>query len=194
MPVIILAAGNQIRWNRNIHKLPKYKQLVCVDKVPIIVSIQKRTVDPIVVTKCKAIEKVSENIYRPTAHRWIVETLYNTLFMWSARTIVLLGDVYYTDKAIEMIKTFTGDIGFFGNKTDILALSFNSDKRYEVAIACKRLIDRKGNCKLWHLYRYMHDIPLYRHEITTDFIKITDETRDFDNPMQYVKFCRSRKK
>lgn len=192
---LILAAGDQKRWNSKIHRYSKFKQLVNVDREPIIIRTQRLSVNPVVVTVHKAIKNVSIASFEPLKRSCIVETLYYSVVHWSARTIVLLGDVYYTDKAIETINSYSGEIGFFGNRTDILAISFT--ERYEVAQACQELLRRrnKEKCgKLWHLYRLLNGIPLDKQRITTNFIRIKDQSRDFDNPKQYLKFCLNRKK
>ena len=53
----------------------------------------------------------------------LVTTMISTAALWEERTIFLLGDVYYTDDALDKIFDYAGGIQFFGTTYELFALS-----------------------------------------------------------------------
>lgn len=195
---IILAAGKQARWNAPVNnvkeKVPEIKQLVLIKGKPLIRHIQDNFPGAIVVTNTPEIEKRSSTVYHPAYSRWITETLYYTVSLWKQRTVILLGDVFYGKNTIRMIKDYEGDLTFFINKTDILAISFNNITYFKFSEAVKEIVKLADNNvirgKLWHVYRYLNGINLEEHRLKDLYTKVIDNSRDFDIPLQYVRFCR----
>lgn len=195
---IILAAGKQARWNAAVNrvkeKVPEIKQLVKINGKPLIKHIQSSFPGSVVATNDPELEKYCETIYHPEYTRWITETLYYTVSLWRQRTIILLGDVFYGKKTIQMIKDYEGDLTFFINKTDILAISFNNNAYFKFSEAVKEVVKLADNNiirgKLWHVYRYMNGINLEQHLLKDFYTKVIDNSRDFDIPLQYLRFCR----
>ena len=145
-----------------------------------------------VITNNEEIIKYSTFYHRPKRYRWTIETLYSSTGLWGGQTIVLLGDVYYTDNVAEKINEFKGAIMFFGNEDEIFAISFGDyDKivnTLEWVIEEHYTIgELKENGRLWQLYYKLYDIDYRYHKITEDFTYIKDETRDFDEIGDYIK-------
>jgi len=108
--------------------------------------------------------------------------------------LILFGDTYYTDEAIEIIRTHTKEKEkalFFGRKDgskltgksygELFAVYCPHKARRDVFSKALMIITQ-GNTKknFWELYRGLHDIPLDKHEVKEDFIEINDRTEDFD--------------
>jgi len=185
----ILAAGNQTRW---LYYMPNYthkiKHLVPVHGIPLIRRTISQAKNPVVVTRePKIIDFVTCKVLNPVLKESVVQTLISTHEYWGEKAVILLGDVYFTADAIKKIYSCKEDYMFFGNKEEIFAIVINNGERLSQAF-----IDLSGvdisKMKLWHLYRFMHDIPLSKHDITESFTYIKDKTTDFDCVLQYEKW------
>lgn len=189
---IILAAGDQRRWlNGNTTKF-KVKQLIEIEGQTLIERIQDQF-GGVVMTNDKAIIKKSKYHDKPERHRWTIETLRESRAHWAGQTIILLGDVYYTKRAVEKIKAFIGKQMFFGNKDEIFAISFNDhdfmlDKLNRVIYLHEQHEVLKNHGELWTLYRHCNWIEILDHRIDKNFTFIQDDTRDFDVPGDYLNF------
>lgn len=192
MNIFILAAGDQHRWVGS-----EFKQLVLVPDIPLIV----RTFNQFslfgsvyVVTKHLAIASLfpPHQVIMPADNRFTAATLRSTSLKWRRRTVVLLGDVYYSAQAVETIMTCKQRFAALGSPTfgEIFAFSFT--KSSDVRVACRRAIkdaESGGRGKLWEVYRSLSGLPLDEHQYTKLFINIHDGiTRDFDKVEQYTQF------
>ena len=196
MSTLILAAGTQSRWNHNLPAdCEKIKQLVKVSGEPLIVRTQKQFKDTVVITNYDDISLHSTIAYRPENHRYLLETLHNTRDLWNGKMTILLGDVFYRDKCVQMIKKCK-ELMFFGNNIEIFALVFPVEDYALVKLAISNLviqsIQGKIRCKLWHLYRQVNKIHLDQHRIEGMFTKVMDGTQDFDNWDQYAKYAKGK--
>lgn len=186
MKTIIFAGGNNIRWVGE-----NSKEIVCVDSMPIIArtiwQIKGKGIEPIVVSnKVDVIEVVKANfaeistIVDECLAASIVVQSWNT----SGTNLILLGDVYYTDPAIDTIlngKTLT-----YGNEVEIFAMKWQGFDMipYFIDIA-KNYSKGIGRGKLWEAFRLIHNIPIENHWIGGSFELIEDETIDFDTIEDY---------
>jgi hypothetical protein len=120
------------------------------------------------------------------------------------RTTLLFGDTYFTDKAIDAIVAATGWLQWFGrvygSRTrrygELFGLSFEPAGQASLrrAFAVVSMAMQQGKTRRaggWECYRYLHDIPLTEHAVTTDFTTIDDETEDFDYPHEYDLWLRT---
>lgn len=138
--IIITAAGEGSRWNSEISEL---KQLAIIDKKPVI----QRTIDLLhkygysqiyIATKSDILSHAISNaqIIEPKETNSLSDTILSSSEYFSDRTKVLLGDVYYSEQALQTILKFEKGVQFFGldrssnpvieyNRTpEIFALSF----------------------------------------------------------------------
>lgn len=122
----------------------------------------------------------------PKARRWIVETLLCTSEAWPKddRTVVLLGDVYYTKHAYAEIAIQSG-LAAFGKGCDIYALCWRSISNECVASGLKQSVAdaearpaSHGAGKLWKFVE--------RNGIA--LIDFGDATTDFDSPQEHKRF------
>ncbi len=137
--VLILAAGEQARWEAD---LPK--QLLRIKKETVIGRIQRQVKDrghsAYVITHHPTITAYVQRVIRPRARRWIAETLRSTEYMWTKRVIVLLGDVLYSKALMDEIIAYNGDLRFWGNLQEIYALSFNDEMVTQLFTAIDKAI------------------------------------------------------
>ncbi|MCH2180210.1 MAG: hypothetical protein MK106_15565 [Mariniblastus sp.] len=113
-------------------------------------------------------------------------------------TLVLLGDVFYTKRAIERIVSYPNGIHVFGRPGtnlftgspygEIFAFSFDRDGADEMLDNADRVsadAKRGGRGKIWELYRSLAGFSL--DESRTDhriFVPIHDFTDDIDSPQE----------
>jgi|GEM_PF-1023901 len=194
--VLILCAGDGARWN-NYLGVPK--QLAPLGGVPIL----KRSIRlveelagcvPVVVTADERLAQSAGRVFYPARRRWIVETLGTTVNLWGRRTIVLLGDVFYSREAMRATFEHPGDLIFFGRP----GASFFSGKRYGEIFGLAfteavgplvmqglekvvRQAEHGGRGKLWDLLGCLRTVE----GTAVAFHPIEDETDDFDSPADY---------
>ncbi len=195
LSLIILAAGESVRFNH-----PKPKQLMLVEGETVIGRTvrQFRTAAPVyVVTKNNALVPRGAKKFVPAARRWTSETLLSTRPLWGRRTIILLGDTYFTDAAVSQILSARSAMTYFSDGQDIFALSFDLSYKPLFTKALKYVIAHaegpNGNYgRLWETYRRLFGLPKHPmlpedHLPHIDFIG--DRTQDFDLYPEYVDFC-----
>jgi hypothetical protein len=116
----------------------------------------------------------------------------------SNRTILVFGDVYFTDEAVKTIVSDTKDWRFFlrtkaseitgKNCKEIFAIAFDSSFNVVLSQAIFKLYLHKNNIQTaagWHLFRQLNfDNPFYRGNLFNNdrYIEIDDWTEDFDYP------------
>lgn len=114
------------------------------------------------------------------------------------RTVLMLGDVYFTAEAIATIFAATEQapywFGRYGASKvtasrwgEIFAVSWwpshhgRLDRHLRRVAASPHVRRPPG----WKLYRSMHGLPLRHHTLAGDWVEINDATDDFDVPATY---------
>lgn len=128
--------------------------------------------------------------FDPPSRRWKCDTLLSTRNLWegAGRTIVIHGDVYFTDAACATVVQCLYPLAFFWNGgiegTEAYALSFVSELHFVLGLAVLQVVEesRKNgspphDCGLMKLMALCDALGL-RHEK----IELKDGTRDFDRP------------
>jgi len=184
--IIILASGTQERW-----KGEGLKQLSLINNVPLI----ERTLDQldnkaVVITVHRELMKYP--YYIPSGCRWTVETFLSTQSLWGDRTIVLLGDVLYSEADLKTILDYDGDHSVFGSflQGELFAFSFSHTVNSKILFHLKRVIFHAqfgGRGKLWELYRSLVGLPLHWHRKRDHFVEISGST-DFDTYDEYKQY------
>lgn len=201
--VLILCAGDGMRWD-NYLGVPK--QLIPINNEPLL----NRTVrllngygynDIDIIAHDERLNLDGFGFYKPSKFRWTVETLLSTQPLWTERTIVLLGDVFYTNKALTTILSYNQDIhvyGRFGKSLftftqygELFAITFEKSDHQMIKkhlnIARSNAL-RGGRGKIWEFYRSLAGFPLDLHKKDDEiFISIHDLTDDIDSPREYEK-------
>lgn len=206
--VIILCAGDATRWGSYLG-LPK--QLIPIGDE----SLLDRTVRLLRAHNLNEINIVSHDdrlniescsFFKPLKHQWVVETLLSTQSLWGDKTIILLGDVFFTESALNTIISGSNkNIHFYGRCEgsrytstpwgEIFALSFGRDNQFSLIEDIQNVISDAalgGRGKLWELYRSLANFPLNKHMFEKKiFIQIDDFTDDFDTPDDYKKILKN---
>jgi len=193
-----MADGLGSRWFDGRSNPPPYKQLLPINKIPLIErtynQVKSYDVDNIyLICPGTFAHYLSEGLpmqslgYKEGKARPILDGILKTQLLWSDRTIVLLGDVCFSNSAINLLLTSGMDYFILGRKGEnkisgkrageLFALSFFEDRQSEVV---KQLISvlNSGGKKLWDLYNAF-PITLY---------ETCDSTDDTDSPEAYLQF------
>ena len=212
---IIIAAGEAKRWN-NYLNVPKH--LIEIDGEPILYRtvrlLRERGVSDIhIVGPQDDRYKVSgANLYVPTKEpkNQDADKFLNSRYLWNkeGRTVVLYGDVFFTDDAMDSIVNFERiewtlfcrfkRSSITGTRWgECFAQSFypadipsHEEKLYYIAdLKRKNIISRCGG---WEHYRAMNDQTDERvrrpHKKYDKYVEINDWTEDFDTPEDYDRF------
>lgn len=206
--VVILASGVEQRWEGVPHK-----QLAAIDGRPLLLrtlaQLAKRwEARPAVVTHhkpiAKAVARVADVVELPAAERrWTVETALASRTAWGDPTLILCGDVYWTDDALDIACSLNhgGPVRFLFTEgqvgEDILGIWFRRRHRHRLARAFNHAAVHArlhgGGGKLWQAYRSLCGFSLVRHRLeTTHAVRIADETTDFDTLRDYQEFLARR--
>lgn len=211
MRVIVAAAGNGERWN-NHRNIPKH--FINIEGQPLlnrIVSQFRRYTEDIVI-----IGKDDRYIIEGSVLEYPLEgefydfgKIYSSSHVWSNhKTIIVFGDVYFTDEAVETIVNDTNNYRFFmrtgpsiitGKKhKEIFALSFDSSMNQIIKQNIEDLINKKymGGAGAWQLYLYMHNEKITwnmkKMLSSGGYTEINDWTDDFDTPQDIQRWERQR--
>lgn len=192
--VLVLAAGDGSRWE-NYRGVQKHK-LVIEGEVLIertVRQFSQYSDDVVVVGKDKSYEVEGARCYIPPYHpKWKdMAKFWSTRDIWSdKRTVLVFGDVYFTDEAVETIMKDEGEFTFFlrskGSELtgkpwrEIFGIAFNGssnemlkERILEIIESCRAL--KTGG---WHLHTRLE------HEYDDTFsVEIDDWTDDFDFPV-----------
>ncbi|SHF79834.1 Choline kinase [Fodinibius roseus] len=204
--VLILCAGDGTRWD-NYLGVPK--QLIPINEEPLL----KRTVRLLCDNGCNDIAIISHDdrlnldrcdFFKPPQCRWTVETLLSTHPLWTERTLVLLGDVFYTKQALATILSPSQGVQVYGRfgpslftftqYGELFAISFEENDHHKMKkhlnIARSHALSG-GRGKMWEFYRSLAGFPLNEHKKDDEiFTSIHDLTDDIDSPKEYDKLVK----
>ena len=197
--VLILAAGDGTRW-QNYRGTPKHR-LIIENEVLIERTARqflKYTNDVVIVGNKNAHQVEGCSMYVPGQGRNLKDMakFMSSQTIWSDdRTVLVFGDVYFTDEAVETIMSDTKQWRFYLRKgastvtgkgwREIFGLSFdasfNSDmNRAILEIISKNIASVTGG---WFLFKHLQKTEDNNKLFATDnHIEIDDWTEDFDFP------------
>lgn len=203
--VFILCAGGGQRWNEHLD-VPK--QLIPFGGVPLL----RRTISQVEARKdVGAIHCVTRDA-RITAepHRTIhiaptdslAETIIASSPYWSGRTVILLGDVFYSDEAVALIFKTATDLAFFGRPWpsafvrcghgELFGASIAEQAHHRLVsiasavIAARRETGIPGN--LWNIYQAAAGVAFGSSRRNRRLLfAIDDYTNDVDTPADYAR-------
>jgi choline kinase len=197
--VLILAAGDATRW-QNHRGTPKHRVII-EDEVLIERTARqflKYTNDVVTVVQKNAHQVEGCSMYVPGQSRNLKDMakFMSSQTIWSDdRTVLVFGDVYFTDEAVETIMSDTQQWRFYLRKEaseitgkpwrEIFGISFDASFNKDINTAILRVVSRNTAFSSggWHLL-----MELLRTEdrnklfTTDDHINIDDWTEDFDFP------------
>lgn len=197
MKYIIMADGEGKRWG-NYKGVPKH--LITVEGETIL----ERTIrlligrgiadkDIWVTSSDPRYKKIWNNIIPQSIKDCELERFEESLV--DGPVCYLYGDVYYTEAAMRtIIETETDDILFFGSDWEIFAIKVKATDKFlneKHKVKEKYMTGELNRCIGWEIYRSLHGLLMEdeydfdHHRITDDYVKILDETCDFDYPTEY---------
>ena len=209
MRVIIAASGEGKRWN-NFRNIPKH--LVNVEGEILIHRIYRQfreyTDDIVIISTDDRYIIGDAKIQNPMPGDFLdFGKIYSSNHLWSDnRTVIVFGDVYFTDEAVQTIALNQDQYKFFMRKgpskytgkghKEIFAFAFSGDMNEKIKTYIHELIDkRQGGAGAWRLYLHMHNITHPRDYFKSDgYIEINDWTDDFDYPQDILKWEKMRLK
>lgn len=208
MRALILCCGEARRWTG-----PARKQLCMVDDEPLldrtIRQFSGRGCACTVVSNDGVFRREGANFFQPGETRWLVETVLKTEQMWEGQTILVLGDVVFTEFAVDEICSARGLHWFgrpkkspiTGGDSEIFAIAVDEPNYERLAKAMWVGFEDAEDSgeeydselcpygSVWQPYRYLEGQPLKRHAIVRgpDAIwrDINDFTDDFDSYNHY---------
>ena len=130
----------------------------------------------------------------PAWRRWKCDTLFSTQYLWphSDLTVVIHGDVYFTDAAVEKILSCTGEpIAFFWNGgiegTEAYAICFSAEHSGALNLAVSYVVkEGEKNKSPAHDCGFMRLMSACEGlTVKHDKVELTDGTRDFDHPHKH---------
>lgn len=209
---ILLASGEQQRWLATSNEIISHKQLVSVDGETLLRRTLRQLADrwdtpPVVVTHHPAIADAVGNSAEvlelpPHRRRWIAETALASSTCWGDPTLILAGDVYWTDAALDVACSFNlgGPVRYLVTETtdgdDILGLWFRRRHRNRVASTLHHSVRHAQlgkNGKLWQAYRSLCGFSLVRHQLESiHAVRVEDASTDFDTLSDYQGFVKRR--
>lgn len=221
--VFVLASGSGVRWGEG---QPKFKQLLeCpIEKRPIICRTVERLAKSFPVAVVTPHAEIVEALIR--LPKWVKEekltvmdvgspalmtdTLLLTVKDWKDRNLVVLGDVWFSERAFRAMETaMEADRLVFWGRRERSFLTNNTGETFSFQWCAEhkeRMVEAIGVARkqwedagfggydeigtpfgaTWQLYRHLHGIPLTTHSTEAGgWEDINDFTDDFDRPNQY---------
>ena len=197
--IIITAAGKQERWKKDMGFL---KQLADVGGEPVmgrtIRQIKQRNFPrPWVATHVLALERAAARFgavpLYPSHRNVLCETVLNTQRVWGDTTIIMLGDVCYSRRAMDTILFDDSERPFvyYADSWETFAIRFDRSEQANVIKHLQSVIDDEvypGSLRQFFARYCGHktgSIPML-----PSMTYIPDYTKDFDTREDYVSFRR----
>lgn len=199
--VLILCAGDGTRWDEYLDipkQLASFNGEAILHRMVRLLRSQGYG-DITVVANDERLRLPEVGFFAPPNYRWTVETLLSTRPLWTDRTLVLLGDVFFTEEAMATITGTGTGVHVCGRPGfnrytlrpygEAFALFFdrqNQRRLLESIAIALRDAQSGGRGKFWELYRSLCHYPLQQHKVDRKvFIRIEDATDDIDEPAEY---------
>lgn len=206
MNIFILAAGEGTRWG-NTFGAPK--QLADVAGKPLLAHMLEKLaarrerygIDRImVVASDPKLHVLDAEFIDPGKTRLTLESLLSSRPYWTDENLILLGDVFFSDNALDTILSHKSNLAFYGRTgknritrcrgKELFALRFSSAAQGRFLDAADRALEhfeKGGWDRLWILYRTLAGLDLVETAFDESLlVKIEDITDDIDSPEEYM--------
>jgi len=200
--VLVLSAGEGTRWN---NYLGTTKHKIVIDGETLIERTTRlfKGCDITIVGRDEsyAVDGATLHIPDEVGLHDINRQCYHTQDLWNkeGRTIIVLGDVFFTEEARDTILKDYDDIKIFGRQGEsncngclwgeLFAHSFMPEHHEEYRLAflkASKIIKEDGRLNdWWEHYRFLDGIDPMVHDVGERFVEINDFTDDFDRPENY---------
>lgn len=209
--IIIAAAGEGSRWN-NFRGTSKHFTAVegeiLINRT--IRQFSHHSSDITVISKYPEIPHVKveppkQGIWNDAAKVWSSNHLWSN----TQRNIILFGDVWFSDEAVETIINNEKDICFFLRSTpskvtnkphkEIFAIAFNGEKIEEFRNVVQKVIEEnKSGAGAYLIFRKICNLDnvSFKHHFKNNsmYVEINDWTEDFDYPKDLTRWEKRRLK
>lgn len=199
---IIIAAGEATRWN-NYRDTPKH--LLQIGGEPILhrtARLLKQHVPTVWVVGPNdgRYHQHGANIFTVEPKPSDADKFYSSKPLWNGHTLIVYGDVYFTDHAIDTMcqpvdewtlfcrpegSTITGSPYGECWGYSVPARQLRRFEHRLIWLAGMHELQETHRCGGWELYRALLDQNLDEHRMTTNYQVIDDWTEDFDYPRDY---------
>lgn len=210
--IIIPCAGSATRWG---NYLDRPKHLISIEGEVLVQRTIRQFMDVgdiFVVSQDDRYDLPDSVLYGPHLNEanLDVDKVLSSIDLWSEsnRTIVLFGDVWFSDTAARVISSWKRrEIRYFGREGpssvtgsawgELFGFSFWPEDHRAVRASIKLALNahRAGiseRSSLWEVYRASQGIDLNEHSVEGAFTEIDDWTEDFDFPDDYDNWIRRR--
>lgn len=182
MIAFILAAGKAERHNGGNKPLLKVGHETLLERM---VRQIKPRVDAVwIVTHRDDVFHPDCNRMNPSSHEYVCDTFHSSNMLWclGSRTIILLGDVYYSEWAMSFIATYNREVAAFGEGCNIHALSIPYQHAFWVSAQLgefrKAVRHEPAKHKYGKLYAFCDWAKINR-------IALDEFTTDIDSPKEH---------
>jgi hypothetical protein len=206
MKVLIVAAGEGVRWE-NYRNVPKH--LVEVEGEVLLHRTHaqfKRYTDNIVIISTDPRYAIGQTYAPLVGDFFDFGKIYSSYPIWDEeRKVIVFGDVYFTDEAVDIIMSNEDEFKFFlrkdkssytgKNHKEIFGLAFAGSSNDRIKSAIEALIARKqGGAGAWRLYLHLHGLDQAKTGFykTDGYVHIDDWTEDFDYPNDLINWEKMR--
>lgn len=181
--VLILAAGEHKRFGKKCkHLMPVGNETVIARTVRMC---EERDHTPVVVTHRACIAEVALNVHAPAAHDTLLDTIQSTRELWRGRVALLLGDVVFSDLALDTALNPPHVPAVVGDTTENFALTFDPE-HYADVLRWAEEGKAGGGSKLWDLYEAMVGTVTNRYIVVSPpYVVVDDWTTDIDTMHEY---------
>lgn len=149
----------------------------------------ERGIVPTVITHQPELKEVVPRWFDPEeGRRWIAESFWSSRRLWKGRKIIEFhGDVWFTDRAIDIILKDQSPLAIFGKRPDeMFALSIMD--KVGVLRSLGRIIKLardRNQARLFEMYRLYYGLRLGEPNFNEYYIDFEDATMDFDYDEQF---------
>lgn len=185
---LILAAGEAMRMNGTLKQLLPIGETTILGRM--LAQLGQRQTRSIIITHKNAIAGCHHRFHNPENRDTTCNSLLSTSHLWDDRTIVLLGDVIYSNDIMDKIVSCYDPVRVFGTTFEIFAVVFDKKSHGKVKTAL-----RKGSKhalgKLRYFYHAYCGFEMGCQEIEatpleeTVFHYVRDWTLDVDSMYEY---------
>lgn len=210
--ILVLCAGNAVRWE---NYMGIQKHLINIDGETLLDRtlrlIRKQKPKVYIVSNDESYSRPGATLYRPTLDENLGEgdKYLSSCSLWNTdgRTIILLGDVWYSTEAMETILEFSHkEWQTFGRVDksqftkcpygELFAFSFYPE---HIKQTQDLLLTIKRAPSGWKLFKLFSGFPVHSHDEklyldSKHFTNIDDFTDDFDYPQDYDRWIVNFKK
>jgi len=198
----ILCAGSGERWN-NYLGMPKqhikFANETLLERTVRLLINTKKDIGIYIVTNDKRLEQLGCNVIVPVSFDLTIHSFLGTQPYWSENNIVLLGDVFYSNRSIAILTRQIQEIHFFGkvgrskfgkkSHGEIYAFVFDRGNQNVIAKGVENILaytNKGGIGNLWDLYHHLAQLPYNSGRVERNIFQLlNDYTDDFDTPEDY---------